>query len=169
MVILFTLLAVVALAFSAIQPIAAQAAPLVKAKQVEASTNGVYIVQMLDEPVVAYEGGIAGLAATAPQEGAKIDPLSATVTNYVRYLVGRHDQALKKAGGQKLYDYTYSYNGFAAKMNAQQAKKMAALDGVQVVTPDALQTMDTSSTPSFLGLDAAGGLWEQAWRGGECR
>ena len=33
-----------------------------------------YIVQMLASPVVAYEGGTAGLAATKPAKGEKIDP-----------------------------------------------------------------------------------------------
>ena len=30
------------------------------------SPNGIYIVQMKDEPVVAYKGGIKGLKATKP-------------------------------------------------------------------------------------------------------
>jgi subtilisin family serine protease len=158
---LLSILVVMMLAVTAISPTTAQAAPLPKVKQVDASSNGVYIVQMIDEPVVAYEGGTAGLAATAPQEGAKIDPLSTGVINYSTYLVGQHDKALKKAGGQKIYDYTISFNGFAAKMSPGQARKMAALEGVHVVTPDQLQTMDTSSTPTFLGLDAEGGLWDQ--------
>lgn len=158
---LLSILVVMMLAVTAISPTTAQAAPLPKVKQVDASSNGVYIVQMIDEPVVAYEGGTAGLAATAPQEGSKIDPLSTGVINYSTYLVGQHDKALKKAGGQKIYDYTISFNGFAAKMSPGQARKMAALEGVQVVTPDQLQTMDTSSTPTFLGLDAEGGLWDQ--------
>lgn len=158
---LLSILVVMMLAVTAISPTTAQAAPLPKVKQVDASSNGVYIVQMIDEPVVAYEGGTAGLAATAPQEGAKIDPLSTGVISYSTYLVGQHDKALKKAGGQKIYDYTISFNGFAAKMSPGQARKMAALEGVHVVTPDQLQTMDTSSTPTFLGLDAEGGLWDQ--------
>ncbi|MEN6570805.1 MAG: S8 family peptidase [Anaerolineaceae bacterium] len=158
---LLSILVVMMLAVTAISPTTAQAAPLPKVKQVDASSNGVYIVQMIDEPVVAYEGGTAGLAATAPQEGSKIDPLSTGVINYSTYLVGQHDKALKKAGGQKIYDYTISFNGFSAKMSPGQARKMAALEGVQVVTPDQLQTMDTSSTPTFLGLDAEGGLWDQ--------
>src|SRR5512137_139919 len=79
-----------------------------KADRVTESPNGIYIVQMVDEPVVAYEGGTKGLKATAPKEGKKIDPTSPAVTNYVTYLVDKHDQALGKVGGgQKLYDYTY--------------------------------------------------------------
>jgi subtilisin family serine protease len=139
-----------------------QAAPASKADRVTESSNGVYIVQMLDEPVVAYEGGIRGLKATAPKNGNKIDPNSPAVVNYVTYLVGKHDQALGKVGGaQKLYDYAYSFNGFAAQLSLEQANKLASLDGVKVVSPDELQQMDTSSTPEFLGLPDPGGLWDQ--------
>jgi subtilisin family serine protease len=140
----------------------AQAAPASKSKQLTESPNGVYIVQMLDEPVVGYDGSIAGLAATAPKNGTKIDPYSATVTQYVAYLTGKHDQALAKAGGgRKLYDYSYSFNGFAAQLSLQQAEKLASYEDVTAVTPDALQQMDTSSTPTFLGLTDPGGLWDQ--------
>ena len=122
--------------------------------------GGNYIVQMADQPVVAYTGGVKGLKATAPKAGAKIDPLSATVVAYTRYLNGRHAAALKAAGGKKLYDYDYSYNGFAAKLTAAQANRVAGMAGVLAVTADELQTMDTSSTPTFLGLsDDPGGLW----------
>jgi hypothetical protein len=74
------------------------------------------------------------------------------VVKYVGYLVAKHDAALAKAGGStKLYDYTYTYNGFAAKLSAAQAGKLAADSGVVAVTPDELHEMDTSSTPSFSG------------------
>ena len=53
--------------------------------------NGVYIVQMADAPVVAYQGGVPGLKATAPKKGQKIDPNSPEVVNYVAYLNGKHD------------------------------------------------------------------------------
>ncbi|PWB53562.1 MAG: hypothetical protein C3F13_09135 [Anaerolineales bacterium] len=144
-------------------PVASLAqAPQSKGGNLTESPNGVYIVQMLDEPVVAYEGGIPGLKATAPKNGDKIDPYSPTVVAYDNYLKGKHDQALGKVGGgKKLYSYTYSFNGFAAQLSLDQANKMTSVDGVKVVTPDALQTMDTSSTYKFLELNAPGGLWDQ--------
>jgi subtilisin family serine protease len=145
-------------------PVAAMAQPPEQANNgnVKQSSNGIYIVQMLDEPVVAYEGGVPGLKATAPKNGDKIDPYSGDVVAYTTYLTGKHNQALRNVGGgQKLYDYTYSFNGFAAQLSLDQANQMATEDGVKVVTADEIQTMDTSSTPTFLGLDAPGGLWDQ--------
>jgi subtilisin family serine protease len=131
------------------------------------ATQG-YIVQMLADPVVAYDGGVAGLKATKPAKGEKIDPTSNEVQKYAGYLNGVHAVALEKAGGgQKLYDYVYSYNGFAAQLTEAQAQSLKSLKGVVAVTPDELQTVDTSSTPAFLGLanadgtPKAGGLWDQ--------
>jgi subtilisin family serine protease len=121
-----------------------------------------YIVQMLQDPAVAYDGGVPGLAATKPAKGQKIDPDSAAVKNYVSYLKSKHDQALEKVGGgTKIYDYAISYNGFAAKLSESQAQAIEGLKDVVAVNKDELLTADTSSTPSFLGLTAADGLWSQ--------
>ena len=159
---ILSLVLVLAVALSVVAPVAAQ--PNLKpgrGGQVQESPNGVYIVQMLNDPVVAYNGGINGLRPTKPARGNKIDPNSPAVVAYVQYLDSRHNDALSRTGGQKLYDYRYSFNGFAAQMTLAQANKMAGVDGVLAVTPDSLQSMDTSSTPTFLGLNAPGGLWEQ--------
>jgi Subtilase family/Fibronectin type-III domain/PA domain/Peptidase inhibitor I9 len=121
-----------------------------------------YIVQVALDPAVSYDGGIAGLAATKPGKGEKIDPNSAKVVKYTDYLASRHNGLLDKVGGgDKLYDYFYSYDGFAAQLTPAQADKLEGMKGVLAVTPDKLQTADTSSTPHFLGLDEPGGLWEQ--------
>ena len=121
-----------------------------------------YIVQMLESPVVAYEGGTAGLAATKPAKGQKIDPNSAAVKKYAAYLASQHDATLQKVGGAaKLYDYAYTYNGFAAKLTAGQKSALEKQAGVLAVSPEEMVTADTSSTPAFLGLTAPGGLWEQ--------
>jgi subtilisin family serine protease len=124
---------------------------------------GVYIVRMLEDPVVAYKGGIPGLRATKPAKGNKIDPNSPDVVKYVAHLDSRHDAVLNAVGGgRKLYDYRYTYNGFTAELTKAQAAKLASTAGVVSVEADQTQYMDTSSTPTFLGLDAPGvGLWNQ--------
>ena len=136
--------------------------PASREPEIPASQNGVYIVQMLAAPAVSYSGGIAGYNATAPHPGRKIDPLASNTVRYVGYLKNKHDEVLGRVGGgQKLYDYAISYNGFAARLTAKQAAAVKKMSGVLAVTPDEMVSQDTSSTPHFLGLDAPGGIWEQ--------
>jgi len=121
-----------------------------------------YIVQMLEAPAVAYEGGTAGIPATKPGKGAKLDRNSAAVKQYVGHLEGTHDKALGKVGGaKKVYDYSATYNGFAAELTAGQAENLEKVEGVLAVTPDEIRQPDTSHTPTFLGIDQPGGLWSK--------
>jgi len=125
-------------------------------------TNNIYVVQMAELPVVSYAGGTNGLPATKPNGRQKIDPLSAAVVQYAAYLDTRHDESLAAVGGgRKIYDYHYTFNGFAAELTEAQAAALGTDAAVLRVTKDDLQFADTSSTPTFLGLDAPGGLWEQ--------
>ena len=124
------------------------------------SGTNVYIVRLVDQPVVAYTGGIPGLAATKPAKGKKLDPTSPAVTRYVSYLDGKHAEALGKVGGQKVYDYRYSFNGFSARLSEDAAARLADLEGVLSVEKAVEVVMDTATTPAFLGLtDPAAGLW----------
>jgi len=123
--------------------------------------NGVYIVQMVHAPAVAYKGDVAGYNATKPGHGKKVDPLAADTVRYVSYLKGKHDAAIRKVhGGAKIYDYAYSFNGFAAKLTEKQAAALRKQSDVIAVTKDQLQNVQTSTTPTFLGLtDQPNGLW----------
>lgn len=152
---------IVVLALAAFAPLAsAQDEPVAPAPA--KSPNGVYIVQLSDAPVVLYRGGAAGLSGTAVAEGSRPDPNSADVQNYTAYLERRQDTVLQAIGGaEKLYSYTYVYNGFAARMSPEQAAAAARTPGVVAVTPDSIVYADTTTTPQFLGLDAANGLWAQ--------
>jgi subtilisin family serine protease len=155
-----TLFVVLAVLLLGVMP--AMAAPPDGAATGKAPFNGVYIVQMRGEPAVAYTGGTANLAATKPGQGEKIDPSAGKVVAYVAYLTAQQDALLASVGGaDKLYSYTYSFNGFAAKLTPAQAAQLRANPEVVAVTPDELREVDTSSTPHFLGLDAAGGLWSK--------
>ena len=135
-------------------------------EEVRESPNGIYIIRMIGDPVVAYEGGIKGLKATKPNKGKKINPNGKRVVDYVGHLNGKHAEALNGVGGgQKVYDYNYSFNGFAAKLSHGQAKKMQSVDGVVAVWADEPQILDTATTPDFLGLTAPGGLWDMGVEG----
>ncbi len=154
------------LVFALVAALAFVAGPLATARAAarvgEKNGKGVYIVRLAENPAVAYTGGIAGLKATKPNKGQKIDPNSTDVVRYAAYLDGRHDSVLNGVGGgRKLYGYHYSFNGFAAELTAAQAAKLSATAGVLSVEADQQYEVDTSSTPSFLGLDAPGGLWDQ--------
>jgi subtilisin family serine protease len=124
------------------------------------AADGVYIVRLTEQPVVAYEGGIAGLPATKPAKGTKIDPTAPAVVGYAGHLDSRHDAVLARTGGQKLYDYRYAFNGFSARMTPGQAAVAEVDPAVLSVEKAQEVTMDTATTPSFLGLtDLATGLW----------
>jgi subtilisin family serine protease len=124
--------------------------------------NNRYIVRMADLPVSSYTGGTRTLRATRPARGQKIDRANPAVAEYSAYLDGQHGDVLGRVGGgRRLYDYRYSFNGFTAVLSEPQADALKAQPGVLSVTKDELQHADTSSTPTFLGLDRPGGLWDR--------
>ena len=131
-------------------------------------TNNAYIVQLAEQPVTAYTGGIKGYAATKPNKGQKIDPNSPKVAGYMGYLKSRQDVVLGSVGGSnKLYNYGYVFNGFAAELTEAQAQKLAQTPGVLAVSKDEIRALDTSSTPAFLGLSGPTGFWNRTGATGE--
>ena len=126
------------------------------------ATNNVYIVQLVESPVTAYQGGVAGYRATKPNKGQKINPNSPDVVSYAAYLAQRQDRALSSVGAaRKLHSYNYVFSGFAAELTPEQAATLALDRGVLTVTKDVVRALDTASTPGFLGLTAPGGAWSQ--------
>ena len=124
--------------------------------------NNVYIVQLVESPVSAYQGGVAGYRATKPNKGQKINPNSPDVVSYAAYLAQRQDRALSSVGvARKLHSYNYAFSGFAAELTPEQAATLALDRGVLAVTKDEVRVLDTASTPDFLGLTAPGGAWSQ--------
>ena len=128
-----------------------------------------YIVQLIEDPAIAYKGGVAGIPATKPGKGQKIDPNNPTVARYVGYLAGRHDTMLARVGAsnRKVYSYGYAFNGFAAELTDVQAAQLAATTGVLAISKDEARALDTSSTPAFLGLSGDAGFWKVTGATGE--
>jgi subtilisin family serine protease len=123
--------------------------------------DGTYIVTFADEPVASYDGYLPGFASTRPQPGHKIDPASPAARAWQQRLTALHDVALSAVGATKIYDYTITNNGFAASLTAEQAARIAKAPGVVAVTRDRREHPVTTLSPSFLGLDAGGGLWSR--------
>lgn len=115
----------------------------------------VYVVQLDDAPVVENK-------ATRITPGHKLDRAATAVRAYVRHLTSERAEVLDKVpAAQKLYDLNYTVAGFAARMTAQEAKKLAATPGVKDVDASQIVHADTTDTPRFLGLSGRHGAWEQ--------
>jgi hypothetical protein len=130
------------------------------------SESPVYIVMMKDSPVVSYDGSIKGYKATKPAKGKRLEPNSAAVKRYAAYLDRQHDAVLNAVGGgEKVYDYRYALNGFAAVLTADQVDALRARDDVRYVWRDERMAPTTDSTPDYLGLTGPGGAWDLYGKG----
>ena len=123
--------------------------------------SNVYLVLLEEPPAAAYRGGVPGYPATKPAAGKKLDKKSASVERYTGYLHNRHSELAASVGAVRVYDYAYSLNGFAATMTPAQAARLRSTSGVASVRRDSISQVNTDNTPSFLGLNAPGGMWSQ--------
>lgn len=119
-----------------------------------------YIVMLDAQPVATYTGGTDGLAATAPAAGQKIDRASTRVQAYRQYLDRLRERVLGVApGAEVFYEYDYTVAGFAARLTAAEAAALSRRADVAAVVPDDVRRLDTSRTPTFLGLTGSNGTW----------
>ena len=133
----------------------------------DAKQEATYLVWMADDPIAAYDGSIAGYAATKPARGEKVNPNSRAYQRYQEYLEASHDDALDRAGadGRKMSDYSVVFNGFAAELTALQAAALANDPSVMAVFENEIHQLDTSTTPDMLGLTDEGGAWDLGFVG----
>ena len=127
-----------------------------------------YIVIMKQDPVIAYEGGEAGLPATKPGKGSKVNPNSAHVKKYQKSLEASHSVSLVKAGADvdaKVHDYTVALNGYSAFLTEAEAKDIASQSDVVLVLPDEMRYPTTNSSPEFMGLTVKGGAYDSGITG----
>lgn len=157
---LLILLAVLALAAAALSPVAAGAAdtpdssefsvPSSVTSDIKNVKEGVFIVQMADDPAVTLEA--SGNKKPNPDTGA--------VKRYRDKLTKSQDAAIASVGAEKIYNYTVAFNGFAAVMTGADAAELAAQDDVLSVWKDEIRQPATDNSPEFLGLtDPTSGLW----------
>ncbi|MFW6094757.1 MAG: S8 family serine peptidase, partial [Pseudomonadota bacterium] len=138
------------------------------AKLLGKSDHDSYVVIMHPEPVIAYEGDIRGYPATRPGQGHKINPNSAHVRKYQRFLEKGHRGAMQRAGvprKRRTHDYTMALNGFAVRMSHEEAGRLAMQKDVALVIPDELQQPMTENSPEYLELTAPGGPYLKGYDG----
>uniref|UniRef100_J3MFZ2 Inhibitor I9 domain-containing protein n=1 Tax=Oryza brachyantha TaxID=4533 RepID=J3MFZ2_ORYBR len=63
-----------------------------------------------------------------------------------------HGFSLEKAEASYIYSYSNGFQGFAAKLNKQQALKLADMPGVISVFPNAKRSLHTTHSWDFMGL-----------------
>jgi len=122
-----------------------------------------YIVLLEGKSLVTYRGGIEDFAATSPTiTNEKIDVESLDSVRYLNYLHENQNAIIAAAesrfGRSIEIDFRYDVilNGFAAKMTAAEAEKLAKMDGVRSVRKEELWQPHTDVSPGFIGADQ---LW----------
>jgi len=114
----------------------------------------VFIVQMAGDPAIRYQGGVSGFAKSAPAKGERYDARSGQAQMYVERLGQQQEAVLARVGasGGKIYSFRHVFNGFAARMTAQQAARLRKDKNVLQVWEDRAMPLDTDNSARFLGL-----------------
>ncbi|WP_158299723.1 S8 family serine peptidase [Glycomyces paridis] len=124
--------------------------------------DGYYVVQLAADPIATYEGGEAGLAATAPAEGDTIDFSTGAVEEYGDFLAEERADVIAEHDVDALAEYDTVINGFAAHLSAAEAEELAASDDVLAVIPDVIyQTTGAVDATKFLDVAGKNGAWEE--------
>jgi subtilisin family serine protease len=143
-----------------------------------------YIVRLSDLPLATYDGSIEGYAATSPKiakqelfssltnskmtsqqirNELRLDVNSTDAVKYSSYLETQQQSFLTQAQlslgtvGEVLYTYKNSFNGMAMRLTQAQAVKLAALEGVDFIERERMETMDTDTGPTHIGAPE---VWE---------
>jgi hypothetical protein len=137
-------------------------ATLVATASAHGAARKPYIIELTDAPVAAYKGNIAGLKATRPAKGTRLNIDASSVQAYTAFLETQQSQVAALVPNARItYRYKNVINGFAAWLTDAEFAKLAASAGVRAITVDSARKLDTSYTPEFLGINGPGGAWSQ--------
>ncbi len=122
------------------------------------------IVQLADDPLASYEGGVAGIPATSPKATKKeLNANSKAARDYTKYLEGK--QSSFKRDAKKLApsadinnDFQVALNAVTMTIKSDEIAQLRRIPGVVAVLPDTLEQLDTNVSPEFIGAPTA---WSQ--------
>jgi hypothetical protein len=110
-----------------------------------ASGPGVYIVILRPQPLVTYDGHLAGFAATTARPGHRFQADSRVARAYRRHLVVGQRHVLAALGDPTLlYSYTTAVDGFAARLTHGQVTRALAIGRVRSVDESRLAHVDSA-------------------------
>jgi subtilisin family serine protease len=135
-----------------------------------APPDGTYLVSLRDSPLASYGGGLRGLPATKPSANGRLDAGSAAARSYRSHLDATQNGVLRAAGvrpDKAIYRYTAVNNAVALRLTGAEVARLRGTAGVVSVLPNETYTVDTVSTPGFLGLAGDNGVWRQQFGGDE--
>ena len=127
----------------------------------------VYIVELEMAPVASFVGdSTRGLKATTPGEtgDTRLNARSKAVRDYVQVIDAEHAEMLVAASevvGRALspvQEYHYALNGFAFRLTADEAARLAELPGIRRVEAERFEYPQTDAGPAWIGAD-------QVWQG----
>lgn len=127
-----------------------------------------YLVQLDEEPLATYTGGVPGIAATKPADGAKLNRTSGSAKAYRDHLRQQRTSVLDRVGvpaDRTRVTMETAFNGFAADLTGPQAARLRATRGVRAVYESQKVHAATSHTPDYLGLTGKGGVWKKEFGG----
>lgn len=121
-----------------------------------------YIVQLQEAATASYGGGINGLAATRPATGSRLDLSASAVRDYITYIENRQSAVLSTLPAvSPIHRFSIAFNGFSAMLTDAEVRQLKGNPSVLAVEEDVPRQLDTNYTPTFIGLDQPGGLWDQ--------
>ena len=129
------------------------------ARPVKSGSTSVYIVKLKDPGAASY--GNASIYSAGRPVVQNATAQRAARAAFAQRLEQTHDRLLADVGAPsaKLYSYRYALNGFAAKLTAAEASRLAQRPEVARVWLDTDRHLDTNSSSTFLGLESqSGGL-----------
>ncbi|WP_281497791.1 S8 family peptidase [Ferrimonas balearica] len=125
-----------------------------------------YIIQLDEQPLATYQGGIPGLNATAPGsapsvfgQSSKLNIHSGDSRNYLQYLSSRQAEVHRAITGTLRthqpvkQSFQYAFNGMSMSLTQQQAAQVARMAGVRAVTRSTILELHTDVGPQHIGAD----------------
>jgi len=125
-----------------------------------AATPSPYVVTLTDKPIATYDGDVAGLRATRPSKGHRVNVTSSRAKRYRAYLQRQQADAAARVGAKPLKHYAVGLNGFATSLTPDQARTLQQSPGVLSVTKDRPRKLLNDKKPlDFLKISGSNGVW----------